>query len=101
MAIGNFILVNGSILGGLLVASSDEGDAIWLPLVALAVGIAFIIAGYARFRHGEEVETLQDSAKKATLADGSSSKGMLSGGLELLGDLSGMDVKKLSDLGKL
>jgi hypothetical protein len=101
MAIGNFILVNGSILGGLLVASSDEGDAIWLPLVALAVGIAFIIAGYARFRHGEEVETLQDSAKKATLTDGSSSKGMLSGGLELLGDLSGMDVKKLSDLGKL
>ncbi len=102
MALGNFILVNGSILGGLVVASSEEGDAIWLPLIALAVGIGFIAAGYLRFRHGEEVETLQDSAKKAALADGSTnSRGMLSGGLEILGDLSGVDVKSLSDLGKL
>lgn len=101
MALGNFILINGTIIGGLIVAGSDEGDAFWLPLVALAAGIGIVVAGYLRFRHGEEVESLQASARKAALADGSNNKGLLSGGLNLLGDLSGIDVSDLTDLRKL
>jgi hypothetical protein len=101
MALGNFILVNGTILAGLLVSSSDDGDSIWAVLIPLAVGIGLIVAGYTRFRHGEEVEAIQASAKKAALADGQGQKEWLSGGLELLSEVSGMDVKNLSDLRKL
>jgi hypothetical protein len=101
MALGNFVIVNGTILGGLLVSGSDDGDAAWLLLLPFIAGIALIVAGYSRFRHGEEVEALQDSAKKAALADRAGSRGMLSGGLQVLGDLSGMDISDLSDLRKL
>ena len=101
MALGNFILVNGTILGGLLLSASDDGDAVWALLIPLAVGIGLITAGYMKFRHGEEVEAIQASAKKAALAEGQEQKGLLSGGLELLGEVSGMDIKELSDLRKL
>lgn len=101
MAVGNFILVNGTIIGGLVVANSDEGNGIWLPVAALALGIGIVIAGYLRFRHGEEVESLQQSARKAALADSPGNKGLLSGGLDLLGDLSGIDISDFTDLGKM
>ncbi len=103
MAVGNFILVNGTIIVGLTVAGSDDSDALWLPLVALAAGLGIVIAGYLRFRHGEEVESLQKSARKAALADGSSREGAfsLSGGLDLIGELSGLDVSDITDLRKL
>jgi hypothetical protein len=101
MAIGNFILVNGSILSALVVANSEDGDGFWLPLVAFGVGLLFIAGGYLKFRHGEEVESLQAGAKKASLADRPGNKGLVSGGLSILGDLSGVDVSNLTDLRKL
>jgi hypothetical protein len=101
MAIGNFILVNGSILSALVVANSEDGDGFWLPLVAIGVGLLFIAGGYLKFRHGEEVESLQAGAKKASLADRPGNKGLVSGGLSILGDLSGVDVSNLTDLRKL
>lgn len=101
MAIGNFIIVNGTILGGLIVSNSDDGDTLWLLLIPFVIGLGLIAAGYSRFRHGEEVESLQESAKKADLADGSNKKGTLAGGLELFGELSGMDVSSIKDLSDL
>jgi hypothetical protein len=101
MAVGNFILVNGTIITALIVGNSEDGDGFWLPFVALGAGIAITVAGYLRFRHGEEIESLQKSARKAALADGSGSKSLLSGGLDLLGDLSGIDVSDLTDLRKM
>jgi hypothetical protein len=67
LALGNLILVNGSILAGLLVANSDEGDSAGALLIPLAIGIGLIYAGYRAFRYGEEVETMQAGAKKAAL----------------------------------
>jgi len=101
MAVGNLILINGTIIGGLIVANSDDAP-FFLPLLALIIGLGIVVAGYIRFRHGEEVESLQDSAKKAALEGDSNTKGLLvSGGLQILGDLSGIDVSDLSDLRKL
>lgn len=102
MALGNFIIVNGTILGGLIVSNSDSNDSsFWLLLLPLIIGIALIAAGYTRFRHGEEIEKLQESAKKAALANRSSGGGMLSSGLKILEEVSGVDVNDLSDLTNL
>jgi hypothetical protein len=101
MALGNFILVNGIFVVVAINSGSNDSDGYWLLLLPLLIGSALIAAGYTRFRHGEEVEMLQDSAKKAALTDGSGKMGTLSGGLQLLGDLSGVDVTDLTDLRKL
>jgi hypothetical protein len=92
--------VNGTILGGLLLSASDDGDAVWALLIPLAVGIGLIVAGYMKFRHGEEVEAIQAGAKKAALADGQEQKDWLSGGLELLSEVSGVNVKDLTKWGR-
>lgn len=77
LAAGNLILVNGTLLAGLAVSGSDEGDGLLLLLVPIALGIALIAAGYRAFRYGEEVEEIQKGARKATLA-GESDGGLMS-----------------------
>lgn len=84
LAAGNFILVNGTLLAGTLLSSSDEGDGLLLLLVPIALGIGLIAAGYRAFRYGEEVEEIQRGARKAALAgesDGSNLMSALTGGL--------------------
>ncbi|MCA9961105.1 MAG: hypothetical protein KC443_18825 [Anaerolineales bacterium] len=71
MALGNLILVNGTIIMGrlMLFASDHDDDGLWLLLLPLALGLGLIAAGYRAFRYGEEVEELQAQHKKAKLAD--------------------------------
>ncbi|MCI0393357.1 MAG: hypothetical protein L0332_00430 [Chloroflexi bacterium] len=95
MAAGNFILVNGTILAGLLFANSDDSDGWWIILFPLAIGAGLIIAGYSRFRYGEEVEKLQKEARKAALSDGGEAKNLLSSGLSIIEEISELDLSNL------
>ncbi len=84
LSVGNFILVNGTLLAGTIIGNSDDGDGLPLLLVPIALGIGLIAAGYRAFRYGEEVEEIQKGARKAALAgesDGSSLMSALTGGL--------------------
>ncbi|WP_374688639.1 hypothetical protein [Promineifilum sp.] len=53
LAVGNLVLVNGTILAAM--ASSDD-DSLGLLLLPIALGIGMILYGYRQFRYGEEVE---------------------------------------------
>ena len=92
MAIGNFILVNGTIIAGRLLAESPDDDCIGVLLAPIAIGLLLIIGGYRKFRYGEEVESLQGSARKARLAGQRGSSSLLSMGLDML--VSGSDLNK-------
>ncbi|UCG23827.1 MAG: hypothetical protein JSW55_17090 [Chloroflexota bacterium] len=94
MATGTFILVNGTILAGGLLAESSDSDGCGFILIPLGLGIGLIVAGYRRFRYGEEVESVQKSAKKAPLAGAYRPKGLLSTGFDLLDELSELDNLK-------
>ncbi len=87
MAAGNFLLINGTIIAG-IVASGGDNDSIALVLLPVILGIGLMVAGYHRFRHGEEVEYRQKSAQKAPLGRSDGGKELWSGGLELLDQLS-------------
>ena len=78
----------------------DEDTQDWLreamgPDVPIALGLGLIIAGYRRFRYGEEVESIQDTAKKAPLAGAYRPKGLFSAGFDLIEEFSDMDLEKL------
>lgn len=78
LAIGNFILVNGTLLAGTLVSNSDEDGSFLLILMPIALGIGLIAAGYRAFRYGEEVEEIQKGARKAAMAGESGDSGLMS-----------------------
>jgi hypothetical protein len=90
MAAGTFLLVNGTIVAGGLLAESSDSDGCGFILVPLAMGIGLIVAGYRRFRYGEEVESIQESAKKAPLA-GDRPQGLFPAGFDLIDSLSELD----------
>jgi hypothetical protein len=84
LAAGNMILVNGTILAGLLASGDDEGGSIiFLPII---LGIALIFFGYRQFRYGEEVEDKPKEFQKAATASGPG----------LLGEI--LSVDKITDL---
>jgi hypothetical protein len=91
MATGTFILVNGTLLAGGLLAESSDSDGCGFVLIPLALGIGLIVAGYRRFRYGEEVESIQETAKKAPLAGAYRPKGLFSAGFDLIEELSDLD----------
>lgn len=93
MAVGNFVLINGTLIAGLVALGGDD-DSIVLLLIPIAVGIGLILAGYRKFRHGEEVEYRQKGTGKAPLGRPGERKGMWSGGLELLEQLSDLDTSR-------
>jgi hypothetical protein len=84
LAVGNLVLVNGTILAGL--AASDD-DSLGLLLLPIAIGIGLILYGYRQFRYGEEVEDKPKEFQKAATGPG---KGLLGDVMPSLGDLSGM-----------
>jgi hypothetical protein len=90
MAAGTFILVNGTILGGIVISASDDGDSLAVLLLPLALGIGLIIAGYRRFRYGEEVESVKKRARKLSLG-GRQSGGLFSTGVKILEQVSDLD----------
>ncbi len=65
MALGNLILVNGTVLA--LSMLSDADDGLEILAVPVILGIGLVVAGYRAFRHGEQVEKTQKGAKKAAL----------------------------------
>lgn len=75
MALGNLILVNGTVLAILLLSDADEG--LGLLAVPFAIGAGLIWAGYRAFRYGEEVEEIQKSARKAALTRDKDTRGYL------------------------
>jgi hypothetical protein len=93
MALGTFILVNGTILAGTATVASEEGEALGLLCVPIAIGLGLIALGYRRFRYGEEVETMQKGAKKADLGKRSSG-GLLPDGLRLIEDFTDIEIPK-------
>ncbi|RIK14511.1 MAG: hypothetical protein DCC51_15760 [Anaerolineae bacterium] len=103
LAIGNLILINGTILTGL--AMSDSDDGIGAVIVPIIIGAVLILYGYRQFRYGEEVE---DKPKEFQKAATGSNKGMFGGMLSSLDELpkimeTGMslldEAKKLDDNG--
>ncbi len=114
MAVGNFILVNGTAIAAqLLVFADSDEDGIFLLLCAPAViGLGLIAAAYQAFRYGEEVESRQKGAEKAAGVGSKASSGnspigsvrnmlgdsgggdFLATGLQVLEELSEMSRKK-------
>lgn len=91
IAAGTFILVNGTIIAGLAISSSDDSDGLGILLLPIAIGIGLVVAGYRKFRYGEEVEKLQKSARKLSLGRGKRSGGLLSSSVSTI-------VQELTDL---
>ena len=75
MAIGNFILVNGTAFLAYVGTGSDD-DSLGLLLLPIIIGIVLIVSGYRAFRYGEEVEHTQKGSRKARMA-GDSGGGIL------------------------
>lgn len=91
MATGTFILVNGTILAAGLLSESSDSDGCGFILIPIGLGLGLIYTGYRRFRFGEEVETIQESAKKAPLSGAFRPRGLFSTGIDLIDELSDLD----------
>ena len=105
LALGNLVLVNGTILAGIAAAGSDD-DGLALLLLPIAAGIALILYGYRQFRYGEEVEDKPKEFQKAATGPG---QGMFSGAIPSLDSLPEMmktgmtlleDMQEMSRKGK-
>lgn len=91
MAAGTFILVNGSILAARVLAESEDGEGMALVLLPAAIGIGLATTGYRAFRYGEEVEEIQERARKAALTkEKKGLTGHLETGLSVFEELSEM-----------
>ncbi|MDX1615643.1 MAG: hypothetical protein R3300_15125 [Candidatus Promineifilaceae bacterium] len=73
MALGNFILINGTAIAAAALSASDDGDGLVFLLVPIAVGAGLIALGYRRFRYGEQVEIIKEEARKAPTEGGQGS----------------------------
>lgn len=68
MALGNLLLVNGTIIAGyitLFAGSGSDENPFWLVCLPFGAGLAIIAAAYSRFRYGEEVEERSGDSQKA------------------------------------
>jgi hypothetical protein len=65
MAVGNLILVNGTVLAILLMSDDDELALLAVPFI---VGAGLALAGYRAFRYGGQVEKTQKGPKRAAPA---------------------------------
>lgn len=70
IALGNLICVNGTLLAATVISQldSDNEGVLAFLVMPIVLGLAMAWGGYRAFRYGEEIETLQESAKKAILA---------------------------------
>ena len=85
LAVGNLVLVNGTILAAIGLSDSDDGFA--ALLLPIAIGIGLILYGYRQFRYGEEVEDKPKEFQKAATSPG---KGIFGGAIPGIGDLPEM-----------
>ncbi|MBI5567774.1 MAG: hypothetical protein HY870_22935 [Chloroflexi bacterium] len=67
MSIGNLLLVHGTAFAfqALALMDSSDNDAWFILFVPTLIGLAAMAGGYRAFRYGEEVEQIDQSAKKA------------------------------------
>lgn len=92
MSIGNLLVVHGTAFAFQVLAYMDSGDDdAWAILfIPTIVGIVSMIGGYRAFRYGEEVEHIDQSARKAATtkqaADTISS--LLNSGGDMLGEMT-------------
>lgn len=86
LAVGNLVLVNGTILAAMSASDSDD-DGLSIILLPIAVGIGLILYGYRQFRYGEEVEDKPKEFQKAATEPG---KGMFGGTIPTISDLPKM-----------
>ena len=83
MALGNFILVNGTLLMAAAAGSGDDADGFALVLLPIVGGIGLIVAAYRAFRYGEEVEETDKSARK-NVTETKDARAMLKSGMQML-----------------
>lgn len=104
LAVGNLVLVNGTILAAIGLSDSDDGFA--ALLLPIAIGIGLILYGYRQFRYGEEVE---DKPKEFQKAATGPVKGFFGGQIPGLADLPEMmktgmtlldDIEEMSRQGR-
>lgn len=94
MALGNFVLINGTIIAGLILAAMNDDDTpVWLILLPIVFGIALIVLGYQSFRYGEEVQERPKENRKAALASDKQQGNWMKTGMEFVDELSEMVVK--------
>lgn len=99
LAAGNLVLVNGTILAGLAVSSSDD-DGLGLLLLPIVLGIGLILLGYRAFRYGEEVQDRPKEFQKAMPARGSATLSSLFGKQGDLSEMMETGLQVLEDLSK-
>lgn len=100
MALGSFVLVNGTalaltILFALADASDDMDFLLLLPLIPLAFGLGLIIAGYRKFRFGAEVAEQPKESIRALDEGKPDEDDMFRQGLQVIGDLTDSDLARL------
>ena len=105
LAVGNLVLVNGTILAGLAASNSDD-DGLAFLLLPIAIGVGLILYGYRQFRYGEEVEDKPKEFQKAATGPG---QGIFGGAIPSLDSLPEMmktgmtlleDMQEISRKGK-
>ena len=105
LAVGNLVLVNGTVLAAIGLSDSDDGFA--AVLLPIAAGIGLILYGYRQFRYGEEVEDKPGEFQKAASRPGKGFfggagpnldlPGMMKTGMTLLEDIEEMSRNKGSN----
>ena len=94
MALGNFLLVNGTMFALRIAALAEDLDeAAALVVLPAALGLGAIVAGYRAFRFGEMVEMRASGTRKAL--EKRSKNGTLKQGMKVLDDLSEGDLSAL------
>lgn len=97
MALGNLILVNGTLLAGYVGAyASEDGEGLAAVLIPIGVGLGLIAYAYNAFRYGEEVEEIDAENKKAAstatgdaeLSAGSGLTKMMKMGMQFLDEVT-------------
>ncbi len=95
LAVGNLVLVNGTILAGL---AANDDDSLGLLLLPIAIGIGLILYGYRQFRYGEEVEDKPKEFQKAATGPGQGFFGGAIPGLDSLPEMMKTGMTVLDDL---
>jgi hypothetical protein len=75
MALGNFVMINGTLVAGLFLENSSDDDGLGLVCLPFVIGVGLIVAAYRAFRYGEEVEKIEAGARKAGGSRDKQSKG--------------------------
>jgi len=105
LAVGNLVLVNGTVLAALAASGSDD-DGLAILLLPIAIGVGLILYGYRQFRYGEEVEDKPKEFQKAATGPG---QGIFGGAIPSLDSLPEMmktgmtlleDMQEMSRKGK-